>query len=66
MHFSFCGLKYFDNSSQKQIFRVFFCYNIILRLWFIQHLTKLLQDFIQYYPKYLAIETKKHLLYGFF
>lgn len=40
------------------------CYEIISRSWFIQRLTKVLQYFICHYSQYLALQTRKHVLYS--
>lgn len=40
------------------------CYEIITRFWFIWGLTKLLRTFIRYCPQCLALQTRRHALYG--
>lgn len=40
------------------------CYKIIARFWFIRGLTKLLRSFIQHCPQCLALQTRRHPLYG--
>lgn len=40
------------------------CYEIITQSWFIWGLTKLLRTFICHYPQCLALQTRRHALYG--
>ena len=38
-------------------------YEIVMRFWYIRHLTNLLRKFIQHCPQYLQLQTRRHCFY---
>ena len=53
-------------AHDKGHLRFFYCYEIITCFWFIRGLTKLLCTFICHCSQCLALQTRRHALYGSF